>query len=287
MKKILQIILLLIIPFTFLMSTNQAFATSNLEVGWKIWDVDKNSRLEGFFNSRFMTLWNYSDQWLTEAIVLVAKDLKNVFYVLATIYFLIIAIKLILAQNSEEAVGNFKKWLIWITVWIMLMQIAFSFVVILFDKSIWWDLATNLSENLINPIIVLLETIASIFFISIAVYAFYKIITAKGEEESIKTWKMSVLYAIIWYIVIKFARVLAESMYWWVECTGTTSSCLWEADLSKTTGIIVTIINWANSFLAIVVMVMIVYAWFSILLSWWDEEKVKKWKKNLKTILKV
>ncbi len=281
MKKLLKILLLIIIPFTFLISTNPTFATTNLETWWQVWGVDKNSRLESFFASKFMSFWSYSDKWLTEVLVLIAKDIKNAFYVLATIYFLVIVIKLILSQNTEEELGKFKKWVIWITVWIMVMQISFSFVTILFDKDIWWWLAENLSAKLINPLIVLLETVASIFFLATALIAFYKIVTANGNDDAVKTWKMSILYAIMWYIVIKFARVLAEATYGWVDCTWTTSSCIWQADLSKATWIIVTIINWANSFLAIVVIIMIVYAWFNILLSWWDDDKVKKWKSSI------
>jgi hypothetical protein len=116
-KKILYIILLFLIPVTFLVSNNYSFATSNLEVWWEIWNEDKNSRLNNFFADKFITFWSYWDQWLTDVIVLGAKDLKNIFYIIAGLYFLIISLRLILSSNTEESVGNFKKWIIWITVW--------------------------------------------------------------------------------------------------------------------------------------------------------------------------
>lgn len=66
------------------------------------------------------------------------------------------------------------------------MQLAFSFTKILFDRGVGETLAFSLIENLIQPIIDLLTTLASVFFLAMAIFAFYRIITANGNEENLK-----------------------------------------------------------------------------------------------------
>jgi hypothetical protein len=39
----------------------------------------------------------------------IAKDLKNVFFFIASLYFLIIILKLLFSEKTEEEVSNFKK----------------------------------------------------------------------------------------------------------------------------------------------------------------------------------
>lgn len=281
MKKTLKIILLILIPFAFLMSTNSSFATSNLNTWWSIWWQERNSRLGSFFTDKYITLSSYDATWARNLIIVIAKDIKNIFYMISTVYFLIISIKIIVTSKTEESVESFKKWIIWITIWIIVMQVSYSFVLILFDKDIWWELAYSLIENLIDPLLMALETITAIFFMAIAIYSFYRIITANGNEEKIKSWRMSVLYAIIWYIVMKFARTMVSSMYGRINCESSNSSCLWNPDLWEVTSIVITIINWANSFIAIIVILILIYAWFNIMLSWWDDEKIKRWKNTI------
>ncbi len=281
MKKTLKIILLILIPFAFLMSTNPSFATSNLNTWWSIWWQERNSRLGSFFTDKYITLSSYDATWARNLIIVIAKDIKNIFYMISTVYFLIISIKIIVTSKTEESVESFKKWIIWITIWIIVMQVSYSFVLILFDKDIWWELAYSLIENLIDPLLMALETITAIFFMAIAIYSFYRIITANGNEEKIKSWRMSVLYAIIWYIVMKFARTMVSSMYGRINCESSNSSCLWNPDLWEVTSIVITIINWANSFIAIIVILILIYAWFNIMLSWWDDEKIKRWKNTI------
>jgi len=43
-------------------------------------------------------------------------------------------LKLIFASNTEEELGKFKKGIIWITVGLIVMQIAFAFAKIMFDQ---------------------------------------------------------------------------------------------------------------------------------------------------------
>jgi len=220
----------------------------------------------------------------------VAKDLKTIFYILAGLYFLILVIRLLFSENTEEASTNFKKWIIWITIWIVVMQISFYVINTLYAKDVWWTLANNLTRNLISPVIKILETAASFFFVLIAIYAFYSIITANWDEEKVTKWKMSIFYWLIWFIVIKLSKEIVNASYWRVDCNEQTilwifqinwNNCVTDNQIGWLSEIVINIINWMNGFVWIAVILMIVYAWVQVLFSAWDEEKLDKAKKSI------
>lgn len=224
----------------------------------------------------------------------IAKSLQAIFFAIATIYFLIISIKLIITNKTEEEISNFKKWILWISIWLILTQLASAFVNNIYqwkDTEIYFnegstfdviDLANWLKNNIINPLIQILETAAAFFFVIIAIYAFFRIITSAWDEEKAKTWKMTVLYAIIWFIVIKLARFLIDAVY---KMNETSSITGWVSnisnDLSWVWEIIFNIINWMNSFVWLFVIIMILFTWAKIIFSWWDEDKLSKAKKSI------
>ena len=266
--------------------------SNNLNIGnygneWS--HVKNNTKLKIFgTDPEFIKVSRGWERGLYYTLVRFARDLKNFFFAIATIFYLIIVIRLILSSNTDEELNNFKKWIIWITIWIIIMQLAYSLTLILYDKSIGEQLAFNLIDTVIYPILSLLETLASIFFLAMAVYTFYRLITANGAEDKIKSAKMTILYSIIWFMVIRFSRLIVESVYGRLNCDSTlggfitveSGRCLTEADLNGWVGIIVNIINWANSFIWIVVVIMIMYAGFQVLISWGDEERLKKGKQT-------
>lgn len=248
---------------------------SYLDKLWWNWDIKAGSE------------WEKSVYYLVYSI---AKDLKTVFYILSGLYFLVLVIKLIFSENTDEEVSNFKKWLIWITIWIMVMQISFYAINTLYARDVWWILANNLTKNLISPIIKILETAASFFFVLIAIFAFYSIITANWDEEKVKTGKMSIFYWLIWFIVVKIAKEIVNASYWKVDCNETTilwiftinwNNCNASNQIAWIWDIIVKIINWMNWFVWIIVIIMIIYAWVQVLFSAWDEEKLSKAKSSI------
>ena len=295
-KKIfIPILLLSFFGFTY-NQTNSAEiieATNNTNIiidnvdNW----TNRNLELDQFKddNEHFSVWTKKWGQWIFYTLVSIAQSLKNLFFWLATIFYIIIAIKLLVAENSEEEVWKFKKWIIWITLWLMTMQIAYTFVLTLYAKYIWESLAFDLIDNIINPLIWLMEIMASLFFIAIAIIAFYKMVTANWNEENIKSAKMSILYAIIWFILIKLAKVIVEWVYGKLECTQTTiawfdittTNCISTANTEGLTWTIMQIINWMNWFIWIITILLIIYAWFNILFSAWDEEKIKKAKSTI------
>ena len=247
-----------------------------------------NPRLDNLNSSEFINVTNTWEEGIYNTIVRFARDLKNLFYVIATVFFLVITLRLILASNTEEELGKFKKWIIWITIGLIVMQIAFVFTTLLFDRGVSSNLAVLFFDNLIWPLINLLQTLASFFFIAIAIYAFYRLVTANWNEEAASNAKKTIWFALIWFLIVSLARQIVEAFYGQINCQPYNIwtiiiewSCRNIQDLSSGVQIIIDIINWLNAFVAIVVVLMILYAWAQILLSAWDEEKLKKSKNSL------
>jgi len=292
--KKLSIIILIVFSIGFTINQVNAEAITinkNLnELNWSSNDIT-NNRLDNFWEWDTRFFWINTTWWkgVFYTLVSIAQSLKNLFFFLATIFYLIIAIKLIAAENTEEEVGKFKKWIIWITLWLMIMQLAYSYVMTLYANSIWEKLAFDLITNIINPFIWLMEVFASFIFLAIAIFAFYRMVTANWKEEEITRSKMSILYAIMWFVLLKLSKIIVEWVYWKLECKQTTIawfdaatiSCIWWKNTAGLTWNILQIINWMNSFIWIITVLLIIWAWFNILFSAWDEEKIKKAKSTI------
>ncbi len=270
MKFLLKIISLFLVSVSLF--ATPAFSNDNLktwsESSWVI-NSTTNTHLDSMQNST--TDFSVATWWqkgIYNSIIRIARDLKNLFFLFVGVYFFIIVLRLLFSWKTEEEVWNFKKWVIWISVWVIVTQIAFYFVNILFDKNINDTLAYSFIDKIINPIINLLSMAWVFFFIAMMIYAFYRIITANWDEEKAKSGKMSVLYAAIWFIVIRASNALVTTIYW-------------DKNLEWFSSIIVNIIDWMNSFVWIIVILLIIYAWFTLLVSWWDEEKLKKAKSSI------
>ncbi len=219
----------------------------------------------------FWTSNDVGERGIYDVLVTVARDIKNIFFVFATVFFLYIVLRLLLSDNTEEDTSKFKKWILWISIGIIVMQLAFSFVSVVYDGWLWEWLAGSIVGSVLMPLITLLETIAAFFFIAMAIVAFYRLITSNGEEQAATDAKTTVINALLWYIVVRAARFLVEAVY--------VKSASIEA--SGFSNLIVSIINWMNGFVAIVVILMILYTGAQVLLSWWEEEKLTNAKKSL------
>lgn len=259
--------------------------TKNANNSW----TTRNNSLERLWDDSFINTQNEGGTGIKNFLFRIAKDMKNLFFAVATVFYLVIVIRVLLSGNIEEEVTKFKTGIIWITLGIVVMQLAYSFTVILFNKEIWGTLAFELIDNLIFPLIRLIETLVAFFFLAIAIFAFYQLVTANGNEDNIKKAKTSIIQAVIWYIIIKFSKLLVTSVYGKVYCDeqddgvidiGQTT-CIEEANLEGSVWIIVDIITWLNSFVIIVVILMVLYAGILLFFSEGEEEKIKKVKNIL------
>ena len=297
MKKIIKILLILTLLFSFgIINVNAEQNIGRADVSTNQYDqkIDSNNRMwdNWLKNSHLDKLWNWTEKfiqtnvtweaWIYYTILKVAQSLKNIFLVLATIYFLIIVLKLLFSEwSSDEQWEKFKKWFIWITIWIIVMQIAYAYVQVIYNKKIGAEIAWGITWSIIEPLVKLLETAAAFFFIGIMIYSFYKLVTAGWEEEKAKEWKKSVMFAIIWFLIIKLSHYFVSATYSKTLCRVDWVSCVDEKSLSDWAQIIFTVINWLNWFVWIAVVIMIIYTWAQIIFSWWEDEKIKKAKKSI------
>lgn len=295
MKTLLKILLILAISFSFLNTTSlyadvTDYNVTNLDQ-YDEW-TERNDILKKFGEN---TLGYFAESTSPfNLMVKIAKDLKNVFFFLATIFLMIIVFRILFMDNSEEEMEKFKKWVIWVTLWIVVMQSAYAYTITLYNKDVWTDLGFRFVENIVSPLIWLLEILASVFFLWVAIIAFYKMITANGDEEKAKSWKMTIAYAILWFIMIKLAKIVVSGVYGSIEncwswsslfSTSSSASCIATADIHGFAWVMLQIINWMNWFVWILVIIMIIYAWWQIILSWGDEEKLKKSKSAILFII--
>jgi len=285
LKKIFLNIILLI-SFSNIFAVNYVFATEDYDSM-----VESNNTKNSVTNDRLNNIkmdvfikpsdTNTWANWIKDLIIKIAKAVKNVFYAVATIYFLIITIRLLFASNSEESFESYKKWLIWITIWIVVMQMSYAFVYSVFDK--WVStFAWSLIETVFIPIIRLLETLASIFFLLIAIYSFIRLVSSNWEKEKIKKWIDSIVYATIWIFLVILSTEIIVGIYWDYNISSSwLSSVEKENNFSSFITLFLSFINWVNWFVAIVTLLMIMYAWVNIIFANWDEEKVKKWRTTI------
>ncbi len=260
---------------------------NNLNIGsYKNGRTLNNDKLDLFWDG-FIQASSGGERSIYYTLVRVARDLKNFFFIASTIYFMIIVLKVLMTDHTSEEVEKFKKWILWITIWLIVMQIAYSFVKLGYDRWVWETVAFSIVDGIINPLIRLLELLTSIFFLAMMFYAFYRMVTSNGAEDKIKTAKMTIIYAIIGFIVVRFAKAIVEAVYGTAKCTQVVGgiiqindgNCINPAKIEWSVGIVINIINWLNSFVWIVVVIMILYAGFIVFTSAGDEEKLKKAKK--------
>lgn len=271
MKKIILSLLLFFIPAI-------SFATDNLNTStldnWDSWRNDVLDEVK--WNSPFFEVSDYWEKWLQKAMFRVARDLRIIIFTIILLIGIIMVFKLLFWQNTEEEATKFRKWVVWCTIWIIVLQIPFTVYSVMFDKNINTSLASSIENKILQPFIDMLMLIASFAFIAMAIYSFYRIITANWDEEKIKTWKTIIFQAIIWFIVIKIADTLVRNTYtvWCNNWMWITSNCT--QNITKNWEIIIKIINWLNSFVALVIVLMIIYAWFLVITWAWDDDKQKK-----------
>lgn len=223
----------------------------------------------------------------------IADSLISLFMLLSLVYFFIIFIKLIMNPDAEDEKWNFKKWFIWISIWIMVMQMAKVYVrSFTTHEDLVKASSTNIPEfwhmildQVVKPLTALLETWASFVFLLMWIYAFFKLITSNWDEDKATEWKNIIFYSIAWFIIIKISSVLVKAVYW--ECKLQeitkilTTTCQYSKNISEASNIFTTIINWINSFVWVWIVIMVIYTWFKIIFSNWDEDKLNDWKKSL------
>ncbi|EKD66695.1 MAG: hypothetical protein ACD_49C00021G0010 [uncultured bacterium (gcode 4)] len=283
MRKLFKILFLI----TLLFSSFSVFAISDIKTVDAKASSDRWSYLDIFKENEHFT-WDFVwEKWARNLLLSVAKDAKNIFIAIAVLYLFVTTIKLFFWTGGEEDIKKWRLSILWVSIWIIIMQVSYVAFVSLYDKWISESTAAGFSSSVLNPIIKLMSVMASFIFISVAILSFYGIVTGGWNEEKYKKWVQGVMAAIVWFILVKISTTLVNSIYWTVNCTNTwlATTCNWQAlwnpNLSDTVKIIRSVIQYTTWFIWIIVIVLIIYTWMTILTSWWNEEKMKKAKSSL------
>lgn len=243
-----------------------------------------------FWNGFSFFGWSESwEKWANWLMYNIAKDLKDFLIVVAIIYMFILVLQLFFWKWSEDDLKKWRIWIMWTSIWIVVMQMSFVAAnTMFFADGMWAWAAQNLIATVLDPIIRLLEVVTSFIFIWMAILAFYRIIASWWNEEAYKKWINSIINAMVWFLLIKVSAKLVHSIYWKPECTSGTfnlEECNFNPDISETSKIIAHFIQYFTWFIWVIVMILIIYTWFNILTSHWDETKVKKAKSTIRYII--
>lgn len=243
------------------------------------WEVHKweqrNDPLKNLWSgeSRFWNTTYNGEQGIIDVLVSAARDLKNIFFAIASIFFLYLVMRLLFSENGDEDTKKFKDGIMWITIGMVVMQISYTFLRVIYDTWLWSGLADGVIQNIILPLTTLLQTLASFFFVAMGVIAFYRLISSSGEEQAATEAKTTVINAILGFLLVQLAEFITSAVY-----SGSSNVAV---DPNSFSNVIITTINWMNGFVWIGVVIMIIYAWAQILLSGGDEEKLNNGKKSL------
>lgn len=249
-----------------------------------------SSSISGFFFSP----WAYGSEWVLGAFTTIAFQIKNFFIAIAVLFLIVWVIRLLFSSSEEEDIKKWRKSIIWTSVGIFVMQIAFSVWNTLILKSssdiIGSSFGWNFWLNIFSPIVDLLQVLASFGFLLMAVWAFFILVSAAGDEERVKKAKNTILYAIIGFLLIKVPYEIVKAFYgspggktpcqsgWFVSI----GSCdIKDVSLNKGISIVGEIFIFFNTFLSVICVILIIYAGWLVLISGGEEEKLKKAKNTI------
>ena len=93
---------------------------------------DFNSSFGGYFFGASST----GEQGGYNAMITIARDVKNVFIAIAVIYLVISVLRLLFSNGGDDDVKKWKNSIVGTTLGIVLMQVAFVFVRTIYDKNV-------------------------------------------------------------------------------------------------------------------------------------------------------
>jgi Type IV secretion system pilin len=245
-----------------------------------------NSVLDGFIKpiENFFFTPDAGSDGIQNIFITIAFQLKNFFIIVAVIFLIIGVMKLLFSDASEEKVKVWRQNIIWVSVGIFIMQIAFSIwrTLLISDSTVVGSvLAFAFWRQVLFPIIGILQMLASFGFLFMMVYAFYTRVSSAWEEEKYKKANNTIIYALFGFLLIKLPEAIVRSIYGSPACANNgifqIGTCVLEKqNLTGSIGIIGKVITYINSFLALIAVILVIYAGWLILISAGDDEKLKK-----------
>lgn len=258
-----------------------------------------NMVLEDFIGSNAISDFFFSPggtggDAIMNSFIQVAFNIKNFFILVAVLFLIVGVIKLLFLSGDEERIKKWRSNIIWVSVGILIMQIAFSIwnTLLIRDSGavIGSMLGWQIWVNIFSPIVSFLQLLAGMGFLMMMVYAFFTIVGGGGDEEKLKKGKNIVIYAIVGFLLIKLPRAFISAIYGSPSCKESeflwTSNCvIKDQNLNESIGIVGSIFNYLNTFLAVICVILIIYAGWLVFISGGDEEKLKKAKRIILYII--
>lgn len=249
--------------------------------------TNKKSWLNNFFLKPSFT----GKTGLISTMQYIAFQIKNVIIFIAVIFLIIGVLTLLFSDLDATAAKKWRNNIIWVSVGIIIMQLAFSaWSVLLMRDSAQWGIGSALAwdfwATILAPIIGMIQMLAGFVFIVMMIYAFYTIVTSGGDESGRKKGINMVVYSVVGFILLQVPKLIVNAFYKNLPtCSistgyGMTACPVKSAgELSDFVAIIGKVIQWANGLLTVICVVLVLYAGFLILTSRGEEEKLKKAKK--------
>jgi hypothetical protein len=209
----------------------------------------------------------------------VAYNIKNFFILISVLFLVIGVIKLLFSSNDEEEIKKWKRNIIWTSVGIFVMQIAYSVwdtLVLRFSSDrVGSSLGWEFWIQIFAPIVNILQTLAAFAFLFMAVWAFFIMVTGGGDEEKVKKAKNTIIYSIVGFLLIRIPYVIVKSFYGRPGCENTGSGAftsvgacdIKEVDLKTGIGIVGKLFTYFNTFLSVICVILVIYAGWLVLIS--------------------
>lgn len=138
----------------------------------------------------FFSPGGYGGDGIMNSFISVAFNIKNFFIIIAVFFLIIGVVKLLFLAGDEESTKKWRSNIIWVSVGILVMQIAFSIwnTLIMRDTGsvIGSMLGWQMWVNIFSPIVNFLQLLAGLGFLAMMIYAFFTIVGGGGDEEKLK-----------------------------------------------------------------------------------------------------
>jgi hypothetical protein len=220
------------------------------------------------------------------------KDIAILLFILAVLMSFVATIKLLSSQNSEEDFWNWMKTLVWSLAGLFVISIAYTIIQqfemhVTSTQTFSGQTMYQFTINIIYPILNFFRYIAAVCFFLASIYAFYRIVTSMGDEERAVDGRKMFFGSVLGFIIMIIAEPIVRIAYgggrcggrtlFWVpiECTSRTF------DAAGSFGILAKMIVFLNWFIALITIIMIMYAGFLILTWGGDEEKSDRAKRTI------
>lgn len=220
------------------------------------------------------------------------KDFAIIIFIAAIIIAFIATIRLLTSPNGEEDFSTWMQTLVWSLAGLFIISIAYTVIQqfeirVTSTQTFSGQTVYAAVINIIYPLLNFIRYMAGICFFLAAVYSFYRIVTSMGDEERAIDGRKVFIGSVFGFVIMMIAEPIVRVAYGGGTCGGRTIfgisiDCTKRVfDASGALGLIAKMIVFLNGFIAIITIVMIMYAGFLVLTGGGDEEKTDRAKRTI------